>query len=466
VLDLAEKKRSFTRLLEDLARVDRFAYLGVAATLLIALASLTPWVRIPAGVWYGEQGEPHVVAAASGVEWLWRAVGLVVCSTIGIVVARRSWTSPALRVVVWGYLFFLVCFPSALSYFEPQLGARGRSVFWGVERTVADMESNFFHQETSWRRFQTFSEDAVRTVETAALPGAELGWNVLHLSQWPHVVVYHLSLPLHVLQSISFAPLFAFLAAIALAIAVHCSSADGNEVDGRRQKFVRRKILALGGIALVFVLGPKLASSWAFARAGFAEGRLPLEAEIAYLNLAIRFDPGQRFSLAVMARLGRKYRNGNLPDAAPAFASRTYDLLRAGRYRAALAEIQAGRRAYPDDESLQFFESVAFEEAGRAAFDQGQTSEALRYWRQSESPARLSPFAFYGESLAALRNDDVAGAERALLTALGLQRSLGFQRLTLGGQAYLVSAWRMLRERRAAGDIHAAFARAFQPDRW
>jgi tetratricopeptide (TPR) repeat protein len=229
---------------------------------------------------------------------------------------------------------------------------------------------------------------------------------------------------------------------------------------------MRLQICAMSALTLLFLLGPKVVSSRAYARADAIAGQGPLQEMIAYLEQAIRFDPPQRFSLPIMARLGRKYRDAELSDEAPAFASRTFDLMRRGKYRAALAEIEVGRRRHPNDRSLRFFESVALEEAGRAAFDQGQTTEALRYWRASQSTARLSPFSLYGESLAELRNDDTEAAARALAAVLALQQSLGFKRLTVGGQAHLLEAWRLLRQRKAPGEIHAAFALAYQPDQW
>jgi len=446
----------------DLLMLDRFFYLALGAITLIALGSLTAWLRIPGMLVVASDSTLHVVPVISRVEWTWRCVGGGFALLAALAVARGAGASQWFRRAAWMYLVFSLCFPSVLAKVEPDVFARARSMYWSMERTVADMENNVAQEQTAWRRFQVFSPDTYPTVETRTLIGPDLGADVLLGGYWTAFVHYHLSLPVHYLQLISFSPLFTVLGAIALVIAVY----QLHPFPWRALADDGRAIFVILAVAGMCVLAPKLGTGYALEQVERGRALTSIDQRLAWARRAHRWDPTQRYSMASVGHLGQRYSDAGFEEHPAAYVSRAYALIRVGAYRSAVEEIESARRRYPDDASLAFFESVVDEEAGREAFDQGQTTMALRYWQMAQTRERLSAFALYGESLARLRSDDLSAASRDLFGVRDMQMAFGFKRLTIGGQAYLMDAWRKFRDGPSLADAQAAYAYAHQPDRW
>lgn len=445
-------------------RISRGVYLCWAGVGLLALAvCCTRWVASYASSIDPQTGGlvlDHPVGATESIYRLGYA--FAVGGLLFMLLLNRS-PGRISRLSAIFLMALLLTLPKAVQHLEPRRVALETILFTEQQRVIVDMEMNVDQQQVSWRDYQTFSE---KTAGANFIPEQRYRGHGLSFfvapQDWDSYLRYWMGFGQAYLTMLPWGPVLAMGALICLAMGLYLRAP--------------KPACAVGGdllpalLIISAVLFPQVAAQVRgdrlMNRAMLAAQGGDYAASIRLFEKATCWLPSLKYNINRISFYGRLYELIGQNEHAYAIMHRAFEDVRSGDAAGCVARFERLILNQPRDPAVRLLYAAALNEAGRWAFDAGQSSLAEEYWERSLGVNAANPTGWYGLALINFRHRNF---ERAAFFANQLplmqHQPFAFRTLTVQSQAYVASAWFEFNrdQLRMAHEYHSA---SLNPEGW
>jgi tetratricopeptide (TPR) repeat protein len=447
-----------------LLSVSREVYLGGSGAAVLAATALLPWSESPSAgrSFIDPSGELVAVAEPHWTELLARLTAFVGGVYFLRVILSAAPPSRRALGLAWLAMAFLLAFPCWHYHWAVEQVRDKTVLFREMNRVINDMEKNSAEQQADWRDWQSFAPDTTSKVPT--LNPEERTWDAARLAppQWYRALEDVLGVSHEFLAFFKPVLLAALLgSAVLVLLGLHLASGLG--LAGFRRGLAGG--LLWTGLFLAVPLVPRAVGEYLLVEGEQASYRGEQQDALGAFRAAAAWKPALRQSWWYHAKVGQITRLQDRLTMPESFLADAYQNLKGGEAEASVEDLYRAQALTPGDPSVRVFLALALSEAGIAAFNAGQYGLAREHWEESLHYLPVNPTPWYGLSLVYLRLRDFDRAARCGAQLVRLHRAFGYQRLTLGSQAYLARAWAAAHRGRW-DQAHEMYRLSLDPGRW